>query len=139
MKPLPGVIDKDGSVISSRAHLALAWETQFAEIENANPVGVQHMTPNPGAPRRLSAADLNQLPTLLDLEHALRTLNDSKATGVDSLGAEIYQADTAHAAAKLYPLLLKCVRSGSAIPEWCGGWLLPLKKSHGSGLPRDLE
>ena len=62
----------------------------------------------------------------------IRALQAAKATGLDGLGAEVFQADPVVAAKKLFPLLLKAAVRRQGIMEFAGGWLLPLFKGKGS-------
>ena len=55
-------------------------------------------------------------------------LNDSKAPGLDGIGAEIWQCNTALVAKKVYPLVLKAAIRKQHIVEWTGGWIFPLHK-----------
>ena len=64
---------------------------------------------------------LEEIPTLLDVEKALRDLNDAKATGLDGLGAELFQTECAKAAKRIYPLVLKMGLRCQGIPELSGG------------------
>ena len=69
---------------------------------------------------------------MLDVEKALRDLNDDKAAGLDGLGAELFQVQCAKAAKRVYPLVLKMGLRCQGVTELSGGWLLPLFKGRGS-------
>ena len=79
-----------------------------------------------------TAEQLLEMPTLMDVEKALRQLNLAKAAGLDGLGAELFKGDCATAAKRIYPLVLKMGLRCQGVPELTGGWLLPLFKGKGS-------
>ena len=68
---------------------------------------------------------------MYDLEQAIRSMKESKAPGLDSIGAELLRSNTMEMAQKLYTLLLKMITRGQWPSELAGGWILPLFKGHG--------
>eukprot|EP00435_Cladocopium_sp_Y103_P017780 s237_g4.t1 len=137
MRPLPGLQDAEGTWHADRADVAMAWQVQFSQVENAEPVQfealIERSMPD-SRPRTVD--DLLDIPTLLDVEWALRSMNDVKSPGVDSLGAEVYQANPTTMAKRLYSLFIKGALRGQAITEMAGGWLLALHK--GKGNPKSM-
>ena len=132
-KPMPGLRSGDGSWNFSRDQLADAWQRQFAKIENAEPKSIQDMLDeSKPCNKKLETWHLQEMPTLLDVEQALRALADSKAAGLDGLGAELFQDDCAAAAKRVFPILLKMAVRRQSVVELSGGWLLPLFKGKGS-------
>ena len=133
VKPLPGLRNHEGEWQFSREDIALGWQQQFGQIEHAEVVQfedlVERSNPDTG-PRTVQ--NLKEIPTLRDVEKALRGLNDAKATGLDGLGAELFQVECAKVARRIYPLVLKMGLRCQGIPELSGGWLLPLFKGKGS-------
>ena len=132
-KPLPGYKSMDGTWKFSRCDIAEAWQHQFAGIENADTVTFSDLMEKSKPicePR--DAKQLLELPTLLDVEKALRQLNSAKAPGLDGLGAELFRGDCATAAKRIFPLVLKMGLRCQGAPELTGGWLLPLFKGKGS-------
>lgn len=77
-------------------------------------------------------SNLCAIPTLLDVEKALRALNKAKAAGLDGLGAELYQQGCTAMAKMIFPLVLKMGLRCQGVPELTGRWLLPLFKNKGS-------
>ena len=134
IRQLPGLRGGDGQWKSNRDEVALEWQTQFGTIENAEDVTVNDLLQRSVArcDGSWQAADLLSIPSLYQLESAIRALQATKATGLDGLGAEILQADPVVAAKQLFPLLLKAAVRGQGIMEFAGGWLLPLFKGKGS-------
>ena len=133
VKPLPGLRDNEGNWQFSRANIAQAWQGQFSKIENAEAVDFQDLLARsrPQVEVR-NVKDLHAIPTLLDVEKALGALNKAKATGLDGLGAELYQKGCTNMAKRIYPLVLKMGLRCQGVPELTGGWLLPLFKNKGS-------
>eukprot|EP00438_Fugacium_kawagutii_P015106 Skav214597 [mRNA] locus=scaffold57:529051:531036:+ [translate_table: standard] len=82
--------------------------------------------------RPLAAQQLADLPDIFALEHAVRAMHPDKAAGVDGIGAEVYRSHAALTARKTYPLFLKMRMRAQWVPEFCGGWLVPLFKGKGS-------
>eukprot|EP00435_Cladocopium_sp_Y103_P017695 s325_g4.t1 len=133
LRPLPGLQDGEGQWHSDRRGVAMAWQAQFSQVENAEIVQftdlMKKSVPN-SAPRTVQ--DLLSVPTVFDLEKAIRTMQDRKSPGVDSLGAELYQINPASMAVRLYPLFLKTALRCQGVTEMAGGWLLALFKGKGN-------
>lgn len=135
VKLLPGLRSTEGEWQFSSENIAAAWQRQFSQIENADSVKFEDLMlrSQPCVERRTrTAQDLLEIPTLLDVEKALRALRDDKATGIDGLGAELFQVDCAQRAKRIYPLFMKLGLRCQGMPELSGGWLLPLFKGKGN-------
>ena len=132
-KALPGFRDEAGTWISGRRNIALAWQAQFGSIEHAEPADMQDLihAAKPSCSRR-SVADLQDLPSIYQVESAIRQMSDRKAPGLDSLGSEVYQFNVTKSAQKIYPLLVKAAFRKQSLPEMSGGWLVPLHKGRTS-------
>eukprot|EP00435_Cladocopium_sp_Y103_P018773 s3046_g4.t1 len=130
---LPGFKDQDGVWRTSRQNIATAWQAQFAAIEHADQTSLKDLLSN-SKPRchTLTCSNLLELPTVLDLERAIRALRDNKAPGLDGLGAELLQGKIGDSARRLYPLVVKMFARQQGIVEHTGGWLVPLWKRKGS-------
>ena len=132
-KPLPGLRKEDGEWHFSRSSVADGWQRQFGQIENAETVAFEELLDRSKplcGPR--SIQNLQEIPTLIDVEKALRSLNDDKAAGLDGLGAELFKGECAKVARRVYPLVLKTGLRCQGVAELSGGWLLPLFKGKGS-------
>ena len=132
-KPLPGLQDAKGKLQFSRTDIALAWQVQFASIENAQPTTVETMRQydSPGS-QLLDVSVFERIPTVYDIERSLRQLSLHKAAGFDGIGPEAFKGHPAEVAQRIYPLILKMALRGEWPAEWSGGWLLPLFKHKGS-------
>eukprot|EP00435_Cladocopium_sp_Y103_P042136 s1102_g11.t1 len=139
IKALPGYSDDSGVPRRGRDEVAIAWQAQFGQIEHAEEVSLEELLQRskPQHQRPRTSEDLAFIPTLYDLEAAIRSLQESKAVGVDGVGPEVFNGNPAIAAQRLFPLIAKGAMRGQAVVEWCGGWLLPLWKKRGN--PRDMK
>jgi hypothetical protein len=128
-KPLPGLQDADGVWKTSRQEVAIAWQRQFAAIENAEHVEFSSLLKS-SKPKceAVSVRELGQIPTLYDLEAAMRAMCDRKAAGVDCIGAKAWQMQIAHSAMRLFPLFLKSAIRRQAVVEHTGGWTFHFSK-----------
>eukprot|EP00435_Cladocopium_sp_Y103_P075263 s194_g55.t1 len=132
-KQLPGFLDGNGVWQASRPRIAAAWQAQFAGIENADSTTFEELlAKSQPVCHQLTCAHLQQVPTLMEVERALRALSESKAAGLDGLGSEIYQGNIATSAKRVYPLVMKMFTRQQGIAEHTGGWLVPLYKGKGS-------
>ena len=134
IRHLPGLIGQDGQFKRDRDEVAVEWQAQFGGIENTEEVSVAELL-NRSCQQcfeQRTGNDLLQVPTLYQLEGAIRALQAEKAPGLDDIGAELLQADPSKAAQKLFPLLLKAAVRGQGVMEWAGGCLLPLFKGKGN-------
>ena len=131
-RPLPGLKNTAGQWCMNKHQIAIAWKKQFGQIEHAVEIPLSAMTEtSQGQISNAGPSDLVGVPSVYDLELAIRSLHNTKAPGVDALGTELFQQDVEAMAKRLYPLLLKlCVR-GQWVPELAGGWILPLFKGKG--------
>ena len=136
-KPLPGMMDGDRKWLLSRQQVALAWQSQFAAIENANEVSREqlHHLSKPCKEER-NVSFLRQIPSLYAVEKAVKDLNMQKAPGADGIGAELWQLRSQSNIEKIYALFLKTAIRGQAVADLTGGWLVPLHKGRTS--PADM-
>ena len=131
-RPLPGLKNAQGQWCQSKERIAFEWKQQFGGIEHSEDISLQQLQhPMQTAIDQVSPDELTQVPSLYDLEQAIRVMQVSKATGVDGVGAELLKSNVVDMAKKLYPLLIKTIVRGQWVPELSGGWLLPLFKGKG--------
>ena len=75
---------------------------------------------------------VGEIPTLTDLEAAMRRTKPGKATGPDGLPAELFHHFPSAMARQSFSLLLKTALQGQEPLLHKGGWLFPLWKGKGS-------
>ena len=133
IKDLPGFVSQEGKWAIGQRSIAMAWQSQFAQVENANKVQMQEMLQR-SVPslEMLTVSDLQELPTLYQVEGALRTMRDTKAPGLDAIGAELLQIDSVKSSQRVFAIILKSATRRQTIPDFTGGWLIPLHKGRGS-------
>ena len=128
-KAQPGLRDEAGQWMINRAQIANAWQQQFSQIENAEAITMSDLLlrSKPCSDPR-DVAFLRSLPTLYDLEAAIRRLNSSKAPGADGIGAELLKLHMPHNIMTMIALFMKSAIRGQSVVEMTGGWLIPLHK-----------
>lgn len=137
-RALPGLRTTNGTWCQGRTDIAVAWERQFGDLENAQAVQLKQLL-DKSCPvhQPLAIADLLTIPSVYDLEQAIRGADAAKAPGVDGLGAELFRQDPVCMARQLYPMLLKAAFRQQWVVEMSGGWLLPLWKRKGN--PQQMQ
>ena len=129
----PGLKCDDGTWCRSRVEIASAWQAQFQQTEHAFRVQApEFLSVESDAMQSHDVKRLREIPTLCDVEWALRNMDSKKAPGLDGLGAELFQQHIANTSLRVYPLFLKLALREEWVPEMSGGWLLPLWKGKGS-------
>ena len=138
-RPLPGMIDAQGQICLTREQIAHKWQAQFSEVEHAicKPPQTLLRKDQDKEKKICTWRDLHKIPSLLDLEWAMRNLRAQKAPGLDGLGAELFQVRGTDAPMRMYALFIKTAIRQQYIPEFTGGWLLALFK--GKGNPRHMD
>ena len=134
-RQLPGFRDKSGKWRTSKERIAIAGQTQLAEVENAEAVAFAELMIRSKLTCETSWSTnvLQDMPGLFELEDALRALNANKAPGLDGLGAVFFfQMNIPQTAQRIFPLLLKMFARQQGIVEFTRGWLVPLHKGTGS-------
>ena len=137
VQPLPFVLDEDAQPCPDPHSARERWIDFFMQMEAGRRV-------DDGEQRRLWRQHLselgvlhldlpiNELPTLTELEVAMRRTKPGKATGPDHLPAELFHHFPAALARQSYSLLLKTALQGQEPLLHKGGWLFPLWKGKGS-------
>ena len=128
-RQLPGIQTDEGTWIVGEEKITAAWQCRFSEIENAVAADMTDMLSQAsGSFEPISAPSLRQIPTVYDMERSIRMMSHQKAPGVDNLGAELFKGNASESAQRVYPLFLKATVRRQNIPEFGGGWLVPLHK-----------
>ena len=135
-RPLPFVRDADGYPCASHDESVDRWIDFFMQMEG----GQRIETPEQ---RRLWIQNLHEhtadhldvnvqeVPTLVELEAAFRRVKKGKATGPDHLPSELFHAFPATLARQCYSVLLKIALQGQECLMHKGGTLVPLWKGKG--------
>jgi hypothetical protein len=118
------VKDKHGNTISTESEQADRWVQHFQEVLNR---------PDPDDPADPEEAEIildidTSEPTEAEVTAAIRRMKSGKAAGIDSIHAEMMQADMVTSTRVLTALFSK-VWSDEAIPaDWCKGLVVKLPK-----------
>ena len=132
-RPLPGVKDPAGHLITNLHAIHERWESHFAALEEGRPVSpvqLQAFFAGQKGLHMLSTPNFSAcvLPTLQEVEHSLRQFRSNKAPGPDGLIAELYQVDIPTTARLLFPLVLKVALRCREAMRFKGGQLIYMPK-----------
>ena len=131
--PLPTISNEKGTPCLDPEAALNRWISFFSTMEGGERMTEQeqrsHWRANLQELRESNLSlNVDDLPTLTDLEAAFRQVKTGKATGPDSIPAEICNSQPALLAKFTYPLLLKILLHGQEPLEHKGGRLIPLWK-----------
>ena len=128
-RKMPGVRGPDGAWITCGRQVSLTWQRHFGQIEHAVEADKQDiLCKSVPVCTQADADTLLQLPSLLDVEAAIRKANAQKAAGPDQIGGEVWKANPVRMAVKIFPLFLKSCLRQQWVAEFAGGDLIPLFK-----------
>eukprot|EP00435_Cladocopium_sp_Y103_P048910 s1337_g14.t1 len=135
-RPLPFVLDSADQPCSS-PHAALErWITFFMHMEGgfrADPEQQKSRWIRNLVTLQVDHDEIpvQEIPSLTDLETAMRRIKPGKATGPDFLPAELFHSHAASIARQCYSLFLKAATQAHEPLLHKGGWLIPLWKGKG--------
>ena len=118
--------DKDGKLVNGKEETLRRWNEHFKEILNrevpVRPITEEHITEPP-------IIDINTSePSYEEVRNAIRNLKSGKASGIDSITAELLKADIEFSTRKVMNLLEK-IWNKEEIPEtWRKGLTIKLPK-----------
>ena len=136
LQPLPFVQDEHGDPCADPSEARERWIRFFMQMEAGKRMEakaqrdqwIRHL-------RDLSVdhmeVEIQEVPTLTELEIAMRRTRVGKATGPDFLPAELFHFFPAAIAKQSYSLMLKTALQGQEPLLHKGGWLFPLWKGKG--------
>ena len=123
------------------------WLPHLAELEMGVPATPESLLQNfhhrrgPAPLTPLGTEDLFQIPTLLEVEAALRETQAGRSTGLDPLESAFYRTHAAQLAQLYYPLVVKIFLWQCEPIEWKGGLvhmipkkMAPTKAEHFRGI-----
>eukprot|EP00438_Fugacium_kawagutii_P017234 Skav228673 [mRNA] locus=scaffold1332:626815:631419:- [translate_table: standard] len=139
VKSLPYLLDEHGAPILDSAGQQERWIDFFSNMEGGTRVTAAELRSNwIQSLKDIEAHDpedpirVEDLPSLMDLESALRAAPMKKAVGPDGLPAELCKVDPGALAHRLYPLLWKILLHGQEPLQYKGGRLTPIYKGKGA-------
>ena len=133
LAPLPHVLDAHGQPCRSPDEAHTRWIDFFCKMEGGQRIDVstqRQLWRTNLLDLRASALEVpvQELPPLTALEDAYRKVTTGKATGPDSIPAEICNSSPVEIARHAYPLLLKTLLHGQEPLEHKGGQVVPIWK-----------
>ena len=131
VQPLPYIQKNDGSIIESFDEWAEEWRDFFARQEDGVKTTKAQLLELSSRPAQFTGITWDQLPTLTDLEAAMRRTKGDKAYFEDNVPGEILHAAATVLARKGYPLLLKHFLLGQEPVLFKGGNLVQAYKHKG--------
>ena len=136
-RPLPMVLQADGTLAQDQDELKATWRQYFAQIEcgrEINSSALLHLNAYTELESAESpdAAILHQIPTLKDFEISLRRCKPHRAAGTDCIVPELCKYATKWFADYLAPLYVKCSWYNNEPIQWKGGILYEVFKNKGS-------
>ncbi|CAE7712412.1 unnamed protein product [Symbiodinium sp. KB8] len=131
--PLPMLLDGDGTAIVSSEARDECWRTHFARQEAGDLVNSTDYVQRIQTERRFSKQvfDVDNVPSLGQLEQVLLRLKNGKAAGADGLTAEVLRLSPRDAARRLLPVIMKSTFALREPVSWRGGDLVLLAKKAG--------
>ncbi|OLP92002.1 hypothetical protein AK812_SmicGene26233 [Symbiodinium microadriaticum] len=133
--PLPQVLDAQGAICPDAPSMRRRWREHFAALEGGQDTTFQtialqaaHGTPSPQPTHPPTISDVPSLP---DLCRVLAATKVGKATGMDSIPAEVNRAFTQEVAEVLFPILLKMLWRGAEPAGYKGGQAIIMYKGRG--------
>ena len=135
-KPLPFVYDDTGQPCEGPQEALRRWIEFFMHMEGGFRASAQAQRDRWIANMAKSSVQhddipIAEVPSLIDLETAMRRIKPGKATGPDLLPAELFHFHAAAVAKQSYALFLKTAVQAQEPLVHKGGWLMPLWKGKG--------
>ena len=134
--PMTRLLKLDGTLTTSPEEVADRWTEHFALLEAGHVVDPKAFLRQALSKQNDTCRPTNwypsDLPTLTDLEAAIRRTRARKAVGPDGLPNEIFKVHTSKAARVLSPLLYKSACRIEEPVQFKGGSLIALFKGRGN-------
>ena len=133
--PLPQVLDVQGRICPDAPSMRQRWREHFAGLEGGRETTLQQLAacaasgaPSVPPPHPPAISDVPSLPELCKVLAATKV---GKASGMDSIPAEINRAFTQEVAGLLFPLLMKTLWRGAEPVGYKGGQAIIMYKGRG--------
>ena len=134
--PLPMIQNEEGEVCELPSEAVSVWARFFQTMEGGQRMSIEELRARWIAElndfqQAHIKLELDQLPSLTDVEMALRRVPAGRACGPDGLPGELCKHHAPALAKKLYSTLVKILVHGHEPLTWKGGKLTPAYKGKG--------
>ena len=133
--PLPQVLDAQGEVCPDASSMHRRWREHFAALEGGQDTTFRHIadqaTSDVVGLQPIHPPAISDVPSFPDLCRVLAATKVGKASGMDSIPAEINRAFTQEVAEVLFPILLKFLWRGTEPVGYKGGQAIIMYKGRG--------
>ena len=134
-RPLTQLKKTDGTLTATPQEVETRWIEHFAALEAGEtvnaPAFIREAIKRQQTICMPSEWTAEDLPSLLDLEDAIRRIKQNKAPGPDNLPGDLFRLAPAAAARMIFPLLTKFVCRLEEPVQFKGGTLFALHKGRG--------
>ncbi|CAE7264709.1 unnamed protein product, partial [Symbiodinium sp. KB8] len=133
--PLPQVLDSQGEVCPDAPSMRSRWREHFAALEGGQDTTFHQIAVHAASEvtdmQPTHPPAISDVPSLPDLCRVLAATKVGKASGMDSIPAEINRAFTQEVAEVLFPILLKMLWRGAEPVGYKGGQAIIMYKGRG--------
>ena len=133
--PLPQVLDFQGAICPDAPSMRSRWREHFAALEGGQDTTFHqialHAAQGTLAPQPAHPPTISEVPSLPDLCRVLAATKVGKASGMDSIPAEVNRVFTQEVAEVLFPILLKMLWRGAEPAGYKGGQAIIMYKGRG--------
>ncbi|CAK9108612.1 RNase H domain-containing protein, partial [Durusdinium trenchii] len=130
-QPLPRLVQDDGTVIDSFESWTESWRAFFAQQEDGIVVSPEELLTTCQQREPHCICEWGDLPTLTEMEHAMRRTRFGTAFFEDGVPADVLHVGAQHLARRCFPLLLKHFAMGVEPVLFKGGTLVQAYKGKG--------
>ena len=121
----------DGSIAATPQQATERWRRHFASMEGGSVVTRQALLQQVSEPSEQVSMDLQQIPSLFELEKQLRASRTQRAMGPDNIPGELLHFAPQYLAHALWPLYIKQSLTISEAIQYKGGRLVSAYKRRG--------
>ena len=122
---------EDGSIAATPRQATERWRRHFAGMEGGSVVTRQSLLQQVSEPSEQISMDLQQIPSLFELEKQLRASRTQRAMGPDNIPGELLHFAPQYLAHVLWPLYIKQSLTISEAIQYKGGRLVSAYKRRG--------
>ena len=130
-KALPIVYLESGEVANSKQEATERWKRHFGEMEGGTPTTFEDLLSRQPSSRQYPDVDIADLPTLCEVEQALRATKCGKGMGHDQIPGDVLHVAASEVAYLVWPLFMKQSVTRCESLQFKGGRLVTAYKRRG--------